>query len=676
MSFDTRKITIPFQARLVLSFFVVLLISGSVTTLVGIRSINQGVMREIRDKVKQDLNAAREIYTRRLDDIKHVVGYTAIRKRAVRDALVANDRKTLLQTLELARREGELDILTITDREGTVFLRARNPHVFGDSQKDDEIVGKVLERRTPLAATQIVPAEELAREGDDLARRAQMEIIPTPRAKPTDDKVRTSGMMLKAAAPVLDDSGELAGVLYGGSLINKDYRIVDRVKDTVYQGVTYNGKDIGTVTIFQGDLRISTNVRTREEARAIGTRVSEEVNDKVLGESGVWEGRAFVVNDWYVTKYEPIRNSDDDIIGILYVGVLEQKYKDMKNSTLWTFIGLAFLGIVLALVISYPLASTISRPIKRLNKAVEAMADGNFDLNVDIRTRDEIGVLDTSLNRVRQQLKNLYWKLQGEIEAADENLRKSNRELIEKQAQLIQSEKLASLGMLSAAVAHEINNPLSGILTYIQLLLRIITPENLSTARIEKVRKHLATMESETARCGKIVSNLLTFSRQAKVDVKDSDLNEIVERSLFLLENKLGLQNIIVETWLNRKIPMVPFDAGQIQQVLMNLIINAAEAMQNGGNLKITTSQSKDGEFVQLRVADDGVGIPKDVLQRLFDPFFTTKTKGKGIGLGLSVAYGIVKEHRGSIQVESDEGAGTTFVISLPKNPSDHDHTA
>ncbi|MHC4294288.1 MAG: cache domain-containing protein, partial [Planctomycetota bacterium] len=307
-----------FRSRLLGSFLIVIVICGAVATVVGVRMIGDGIIRQAQDKVRLDLNSARSTYQGAIDDVRDVVRHTGVRFFLKR-ALEAGDVGSLVVELEATRRRESLDVLTLTDPKGVVLLRARNPSAKGDSQAHDPIVAKALSERRPAASTEIVTSEQLLIEGSDLAERAHLKFVPTPKAKPTDTTEETSGMMIKAAAPVLDDRGELLGVLYGGKLLNQDYNLVDTIKETVYQGEVYGGRETGTATIFQGDLRISTNVMTREGKRAIGTRVSAEVNDRVLTEGRQWIERAFVVNDWYITAYEPIKDVSGEVIGILYV---------------------------------------------------------------------------------------------------------------------------------------------------------------------------------------------------------------------------------------------------------------------------------------------------------------------------------------------------------------------
>jgi len=336
-------IRFSFQTKFILPFLGVVLFTGFIATLVGERLITNGIIRQAQDKVRVDLNSAREIYRRQIDQVRDVIRFTA-ENHFVREGLLGKNIQRFKDELIRIRKNEQLDILAIVDQEGQVLFRASNPGVYGDNQAGDEIISPVLLNKEIVASTQIIKREELLLEGKDLADRAHFEFIPTPRAKPRPESEETSGMTIKAAAPVWDYDGNLIGVLYGGIVLNRNYQIVDKVKETVYQGQTYKGRDIGTATIFQGDLRISTNVKREDGTRAIGTRVSEEVNNQVLINGLPWIERAFVVNDWYYTAYEPIENIRGEIVGILYVGILEKKFIDLKSRTILIFIGITFNG--------------------------------------------------------------------------------------------------------------------------------------------------------------------------------------------------------------------------------------------------------------------------------------------------------------------------------------------
>jgi PAS domain S-box-containing protein len=244
------------------------------------------------------------------------------------------------------------------------------------------------------------------------------------------------------------------------------------------------------------------------------------------------------------------------------------------------------------------------------------------------------------------------------------------RQLEESHAKVLHQDKMASLGKLSASVVHEINNPIAGILNLIMLLKRIMEEQTLDEPQIEQFKHYIELMETETRRIGRIVSNLLAFSRQSKVKPEAVNLNQVIERSLFLNANLMKIRGIKTDTHLDPQLPDIMGSEDQIQQIFMNLISNAAEAMESSkdGELRIETRVSNNGSEIRAQVRDTGAGISKAHLSKLFEPFFTTKKKGKGVGLGLSVVYGIIKEHGGAIHVASEVGEGTTFTVTFPLN--------
>jgi two-component system NtrC family sensor kinase len=637
------------RMKLVISFLAVILICGLVATLVGTQLIGTGVIRQAQDKVRNDLNSARVIYRQEVEDLKDTVRLTALRF-FIKDALIKNDMTTLTEELGKIRKAESLDILTLTDGQGRVLVRLHNlPHgttdaasVPGDNQAGDDLVSRVLSSGEVIAATVIVPEEELRKEGADLVRQARIEFIPTPKAKPTQDIRQTSGMMMKAGAPIHGYDGSLIGVLYAGNLLNRNYKIVDKVKDTVYQAVKYRGKDIGTATIFQGDLRISTNVRREDATRAIGTRVSEEVYERVLVKGQPWIDRAFVVNNWYIAAYEPIRDIQDEIVGILYVGILEEKFIDMRNRATAIFLGIACAGMIVALVVSSFLAKGILQPIGQLIVASHQWADGNLDYRVETAQNDEIAELTDTFNMMASSLKE-----------RDERLKEYAHQ------QIMKSERLATLGQLAAGVAHEINNPLGAILMYAHLSLEEIPSVDPRHRNLEKV-------VGEATRCKNIVRGLLDFARQSEPNVEEADANEILKRTLSLLRNQSLFQNIKIATQFSPSLPKAMMDSGQIQQVLTNIILNAAEAMDGEGELMVVTRTANGDGFIEIQITDTGCGIPRENYEKIFDPFFTTKEVGRGTGLGLAVSFGIIAKHQGTIEVESDVGKGTTFIVRLP----------
>ncbi len=306
-------------------------------------------------------------------------------------------------------------------------------------------------------------------------------------------------------------------------------------------------------------------------------------------------------------------------------------------------------------------------PVKTLIRSTEEIARGNLNHRIPVHSRTEIGRLANAFNQMAEELDRARRQLTHWARTLEQRVEEKTSSLKQAQAKLVQSEKMASLGALSASVAHEINNPLSGVLTYSRLVRKIMGQHGPDPARVPTLLKYLVTLEEEVTRCGKIVSNLLEFSRQSTMAVDSTNLNSILEKTLFLVEHKLELQNIRASREFASSLPNVVCDKDQIQQALLAVLINAIEAMPHGGELTVSSRPGKEPEWVEVEISDTGVGIPQDILPHLFEPFFTTKQDKKGVGLGLSVVYGIIKRHNGRIDVISEAGRGTRFTIALPE---------
>ena len=283
----------------------------------------------------------------------------------------------------------------------------------------------------------------------------------------------------------------------------------------------------------------------------------------------------------------------------------------------------------------------LTRPIEHLSKATRVVGGGSFDIHVDTVSNDEIGDLSGSFNQMTTELK------------------KREAALKEAQSQLVQSEKMAAFGQLGAGIAHEVKNPLAGILGYAQLSLRKLedgTP----------LHDNLKIIEKETRRCKSIIDNLMKFARQEKVSYVSVDINSVVEDACLIVDHQLGIHQVSIEKKLSAQLPPISGNSNQIQQVLMNLMINSQQAMEGKPGMITLETTLHGQEHIEIRISDNGPGIPKEIQAKIFEPFFTTKVAGKGTGLGLSVSYGIIKDHHGDITIESEPGQGTTFIISLP----------
>ena len=350
---------ISMKTQLALVFLALVCLIGVISSLIANYVVTNHVIREAQEAVKEDLNTARYVYTSRIRDIDKTIRWTSMRhilKQAVKQKNVSSIRLELTNVMA----EEKLEFLTLVDRNGAVIYRFHNPGVSGNSLITDPFVRSALGKKG-ISGTQIVAREELLKDGEPLAQRAAFRLIPTPKEKVTERAEETSGMVLKSAHPIFDYNGDLLGALVGGGLLNRDYEIVDLVKSIVYKDAKHNGKEIGTATIFMGDIRVSTNVLDRERNRAVGTRAMKEVYGQVIERGLPWIQRAFVVDDWYITAYEPIRDIEGQIVGMLYVGVLESKYAEIKNRTVLLFLLFSMIGMLTALVVSFILSQKFLR---------------------------------------------------------------------------------------------------------------------------------------------------------------------------------------------------------------------------------------------------------------------------------------------------------------------------
>jgi two-component system NtrC family sensor kinase len=645
------------KARLISHYLVVLGMGGLVTSVVGSYIVSTTFMMQVRRSVDNAFVTARAIYGQQLETLRLTVQLAASGS-TIPEHLAGGRREPLRGYLEGIRRERKFDFLTLTDRQGRVVLRSTQPGRTGDDVSSVSVVAAALAGNV-AASTETLPAEMLEQEDPRLREQARIQAVPTPRAEPSPRTEETSGMVLIAATPVRGPGGEILGALYGGVLLNRNFSIVDGVWELLFRGEQFEGQEVGTVTIFQNDLRISTNVRAPSGERALGTRISAEVEDTVLGRGQPWRGNAFVLRDWYISRYEPIRNYRGQIIGALYVGVLERAYTAIRDRVIIYFFAIATIGFILISATTYYEIHHITRPVGQMVAATRNIAAGRFDQEVETGSQGEIALLAESFNTMLKSLRTMKADLEEWGRTLEQKVHERTDELIAMQARVAQSERLASLGMLAAGVAHEINNPLGGILALTSLTLEDMPGDDPNRENLEEV-------VHQTQRCRDIVRGLLEFSRQSRMGADLADLNKILEDTLALISRQAAFFNVTVVKEYDPQLPAVMANSSELQQVFINVLVNAAQAIEGHGTVKIVTRRAADADAVEVLISDTGRGIPAGDIGRIFDPFFSTKPSGQGTGLGLSIAYGIVTSHKGTINVASEPGKGTTFTIRLP----------
>ena len=613
-----------------------------VTFIVGIWTtsviVNNYTERAENERVARDMNLAVAFYERSLIQIRgaaaRLAGEPALAQQI--EAIQESDQATqdslgdlMIGELKTIYPAGTHFIL-IMDGEGKLVLaygilnqRLQRLPTTGN-WRAFPLLADVLSGGRSRAATEVIDASLLAEIG--LAEQASIPLKDTPKANPQpfDPREGRAGLAQVACVPVLNADQEIIGAVLAGLLFNNDFSLVDRIQAVA---------GVDTATIFFGDLRVSTNVREGGE-RAMGTRVSKAVFDTVLAQGKPFTGVAYVVNEWFITRYIPLFNHRSSVVGMLYVGARRATFIELQRTLLSRIVLVALVAIVPVALLSLPIARMITRPLEEMARVSRQVAQGDTQVRVPDRGVGEVAVLGQAFNTMLAELE-------------------------ETQAQLIRREKLVSMGQLAAGVAHQLNNPLGSILLFSDIVLHDL-PQDVPS------REDVQMIAQEARRAKEIVTALLNFARQQKVWAQsttlDTMLHELVERA----RQQPAYERIQIVEQIAPDLPQIEADPAQLPNVFVNLMENSADAMPEGGTLTIRAYLSRDHQSVAVEVEDTGCGIPPEHVSQIYSPFFTTKPFGQGTGLGLSIVYGIVKMHHGAIQVKSEVGKGTTFTITLP----------
>jgi len=482
-------------------------------------------------------------------------------------------------------------------------------------------------------------------------------------------------MVLVATHPVHDDNGRLIGHVQAGRLLNRNLGFIDRVNEIVYPEGSLPFGSRGTATLFLDDVRISTNVRLfgpAQAERAIGTRVSQTVRDAVLGRGQTWLDRAFVVDDWYVSAYQPLLDGAGRRVGMLYVGYLEQPFTLLKYAALASIGVIFFAVMIVASVVSLRWARGIFRPLERMEATMQDVEGGDLDARVGaVASDDEIGSLARHLDRLldvidekTRALQRWNAELDGKVAERTSALEARTRELAAAQHQLLRSEKLAAVGQLTASIAHEINNPIAVLQGNLDLVRT-----QLPAAVTATVNDELRLMDEQVERMRLIVTQLLQFARPAEYAgyIAAVDTASVIDDCLVLVGHLLARTRIEVRRTLQAT-RQPGINRNELQQVLVNLLVNAIHAMPGGGRLEITTADVEpDG--VAIEIADTGPGLDAELMDQLFQPFVTRKKDGTGLGLWISRS--LVERYGGDLRAANrrDGTVGAVFTVLLRREP-------
>jgi two-component system NtrC family sensor kinase len=642
------------RKRIFLNFILVIALFGILGALFGAALINRYTLDEAQRRVSLDLRSAWSVLQGELEKMRLAVGVVGTGQR-VAQAFAEPGTAASRSAIETVRRECGFDFLSLTDGEGRVILRSLEPYHSGDNLSNDPFISRALGGQTPAGFSLLGP-QRLRAEGADLEERAFIVFEPTPKAKPRAKEFESAGMALVAAAPVKNQQGAMIGSLYAGILLNRNHALVDRIRSIVFEDSKYDGRDLGTVTIFQWDSRIATNVVKANGNRAIGTRVSSDVYDRVLENNQHWYDRAFVVNDWYLSAYDPIEDIDGKTIGILYVGVLAKKYDDLKRR-LWKLSGAISGGVaVFVLIIGLFFARRLSDPLSRLADAAGRISKGDLNLAVPEPTsNDEILDLTRSFNAMAASLRE-----------REEHLKTANSELERANASL-QKLNTSYLDMLGF-VSHELKNTLGVIYTSARALDTGILGQ-LSEPQAALVHNISSSINAAVVMTRKYLDLARIEQGELHVEKKKIDmLADVIAPVLEDLKPAIAERRITIENTMPARLALSG-DPALLQIVFKNLIENAIQFGPRDGLIRLNcTHQATD---VRFEIWNRGEGLRPEEIAQLFGKFVRFhkgRQATRSTGLGLFITREIIREHGGTIWAESCKGEWINFIIRLPSD--------
>ena len=617
-------------------------------------------------KIRSDLAVARGYFERVLGEVgtgtAAIAGSHALHQAMQRAAGQPGD-DAIVRLLQQARRSAGLDFINLRRPDGR--LRATDSGPATGADVESPALRAAVEGGDRTSVERLLPAQ-LDLLGPALRARVDVPLLATRSAAPTTRTQEDRALVLLSTQAVRDGDGRLLGHVQGGVLLNRNLPFIDHINAIVYPEGSLPFGSRGTATLFLDDVRVITNVRlfgATQDERAIGTRVSQAVRDAVLGRGQTWLDRAFVVNDWYVSAYEPLLDGHGQRVGMLYVGFLERPFTLLKYGALAS-IGVVFFAVMIgAAVVSLRWARSIFDPLERMESTMLGVEAGDAGARVgDVASDDEIGRLARHFDRLLDTIDDKTAALQRWNAELDAKVAERTRELQAAQSQLLRSEKLAAVGQLTASIAHEVNNPIAVIQGNLDLVRTQMPPELGAS-----IGPELRLIDEQVDRMRLIVTQLLQFARPTEYAgyVTAVDTARVVDDCLVLVGHQLARTRIEVRRELHAtRQPAI--NRNELQQVLVNLLVNALHAMADGGTLTIATRDLGD-DRVGIEVADTGPGLEPALIDELFKPFVTRKKDGTGLGLWISRS--IVERYGGDLRAANGPDGGAVFTVVLRREP-------
>ena len=623
-------------------------------------------------KVNTDLSVAHDVFKRIPEDYLSRLALVA-ESHSFYVALEAEDAEAIKQQLSILKNTSGFDYLHLLDIDGRLLIE----NFSVEYDRVSELVISAAKGQ-PSVGIEIFDHERMLAENKELANTILLPLVETARARPTDRVIEDRGMVIRAVYPVKNSKDKVVALLDGGVLLNSNFVFVDTIRDLVYGPGSLPEGSIGTVTVFLDDVRITTNVAMNPGERALGTRVSSEVREQVLEQGEVWIDSAFVVNDWFISSYEPIVDINGERVGMLYAGYLEAPFRQAFWNALGVLVLLFIVLMVLSAWLSIRGAKSIFKPLEAMSAVVKATRDGKKQRIGQQESKDEIGELsrelDIMLDLLQERNKQVQqWATQLEVKVAERtdelevknaDLHKTIDVLRKTREQLVLAEKMAALGELTAGVAHEINNPVQVILGNLDVVVEAMGPH------IEPVSEEVELMVQQVYRIQDIINNLLQYARPGEYAgyLEEIDVNSVINNTLKLLQHMRRTYVFDLEIDLQAS-KTIRINEQELEQVLVNILTNAIHALdKEKGKICIATRDWEDKGVVIL-IKDNGSGMTKEQVSRVFNPFYSTKKQGEGTGLGLSLSFGLIRRYGGSITVESDHGEGADFYVWLLAEP-------